>query len=228
MRSTSILVLGDGSLWLDLIAESLKSRGCFVYLTNAAEENLEELARVFDLVILKLPKGGSHRLAMLKGLGRETKLIILSEEMKLPVEAYQLAVADYIFLPCRLRELQRRIFLVLPGLKNRPPSLWRQLNPCNRRRFNKLVIMLQESVARLQSPAANMPDASQPGKERGDESLDNVYPKTWYSLEMVAITKGYINCLQRIKSLSVAKRQKQQKIVLNKIRSSLFRIKCLY
>jgi K+-sensing histidine kinase KdpD len=72
--------------------------------------------KYFDLVIVKLNGRQSDYLAalgMLPELNPEAKLIIMGEETRFPVEAFEIKADDYIFMPCRPVEVWRRIMSCL-------------------------------------------------------------------------------------------------------------------
>ena len=71
-------------------------------------------------MIVKLQGKNADAPALLnavKDLNPEARLIILGEDARLPVEAFQLTVDDYILLPCRPVEVWRRITSCLKALR---------------------------------------------------------------------------------------------------------------
>jgi len=158
MKSAKILMVYEGLPVLTLIAGALESQGHRVTVIRNGRCNAAALARKsFDLAILKL-SGGSQASALLQRLKPRTKLIILSEDQKLPEEAYRREVAVYIFLPCRPAEIWRRIGECMEGLTPRPafPKGNIQLHPVNRRVYQKLVSIFTEMATSIASLAVNM------------------------------------------------------------------------
>ena len=125
MRPEDILIVNDGSPFLKTIGLLLADKGHRTCVTNSPSEALGELARkYFRLVIVKLQEKTADSLALLKAvkdLNPKARLIILGEDARLPVEAFQIAVEDYILLPCRPVEVWRRITSCLKALRA-PPS----------------------------------------------------------------------------------------------------------
>ena len=113
MRPEDILIVNDGSPFLKTIGLILADKGHRTCVTDTPSEALGELARkYFRLVIVKLQGKTADSPALLhavKDLNPQARLIILGEDPRLPVEAFQLAVDDYILLPCRPVEVWRRI-----------------------------------------------------------------------------------------------------------------------
>ena len=126
MRPEDILIINDGSPFLKTIGLILADKGHRTCVTNDPLEARTELARkYFRLVIVKLQgEKPSRSLALLNAvqdLNPEARLIILGEDARLPVEAFQSAVDDYILLPCRPVEVWRRITSCLKALRVPPP-----------------------------------------------------------------------------------------------------------
>ena len=81
-----------------------------------------------------------------KDLNPEARLIILGEDARLPVEAFQLAVDDYILLPCRPVEVWRRITSCLKALQGAaaPEAVQGKLNATNGRALTKLSLLFHD------------------------------------------------------------------------------------
>ena len=120
MRPEDILIVNDGSPLLKTIGLLLAEKGHRTCVTDSPLEALAELARkYFRLVIVKLQEKNADSPALLnavKDLNPAT-LIILGDDACLPLEAFQLAVDDYILLPCRPVEVWRRITSCLKALQ---------------------------------------------------------------------------------------------------------------
>ena len=150
MRPEDILIVNDGSPFLKTIGLILADKGHRTCVTDSPSEALAELARkYFRLVIVKLQGKTADSPALLnavKDLNPEARLIILGEDARLPVEAFQLAVDDYILLPCRPVEVWRRItgcLKALPGAAA-PEAVQGKLNATNGRVLTKLSLLFHD------------------------------------------------------------------------------------
>ncbi len=150
MRPEDILIVNDGSPFLKTIGRILASKGHRTCVTDSSLEALAELTKkYFRLVIVKLPGKTADSPALLnavKDLNPEARLIILGEEERLPVEAFQLAVDDYILLPCRPVEVWRRITSCLKALRGAaaPGAVQGKLNVTNGRVLTKLSLLFHD------------------------------------------------------------------------------------
>ena len=150
MRPEDILIVNDGSPFLKTIGLLLADKGHRTSVTNSPPEALGELARkYFRLVIVKLQGETADSLALLKAvkdLNPKARLIILGEDACLPVEAFQIAVEDYLLLPCRPVEVWRRItgcLKALPGTAA-PEAVQGKLDAINRRGLTKLSLIFHD------------------------------------------------------------------------------------
>jgi DNA-binding response OmpR family regulator len=121
LRPEDILIVNDGSTFLKTIGLILADKGHRTCVTDSPLVALAELARnYFRLVIVKLQGKTADSPALLnavKDLNPEARLIILGEDPRFPVEAFKLAVDDYLLLPCRPVEVWRRIAGCLKALR---------------------------------------------------------------------------------------------------------------
>ena len=144
MEQAKILVINDGSALFYGMAGLLESKGFSTKVTETAAEALETLSACwFDLVIMKLHSGQTDRAALLpkiKELCPKAKLIIMSDQATLPVEAYEVAVDDYIIRSCSAADLWRQIFSCLERITDKPviSPLEEKLNPIDRQDLNRL------------------------------------------------------------------------------------------
>ena len=150
MRPEDILIVNDDSPFLKTIGLILAEKGHRTCVTNTPSEALAELARkYFRLVIVKLQGETADSLALLKAvkdLNPRARLIILGEDARFPVKAFQLAVDDYILLPCRPVEVWRRItgcLKALPGAAA-PEAVQGKLNAANERVLTKLSLLFHD------------------------------------------------------------------------------------
>ena len=100
-------------------------------------------------MIVKLQEKNADSPALLnavKDLNPEATLIILGDDACLPLEAFQLAVDDYILLPCRPVEVWRRITSCLKALQGAaaPEAVQGKLNVTNGRALTKLSILFYD------------------------------------------------------------------------------------
>jgi signal transduction histidine kinase len=150
LRPEDILIVNDGSPFLKTIGLILADKGHRTCVTDSPLEALAELARkYFRLVIIKLPGKTADSPALLnavKNLNPEARLIILGEDARLPVEAFQLAVDDYILLPCRPVEVWRRITSCLKAPRGAAVSeaVQGKLNATNGRALTKLSLLFHD------------------------------------------------------------------------------------
>jgi signal transduction histidine kinase len=150
LRPEDILIVNDGSTFLKTIGLILADKGHRTCVTDSPLEALAELARkYFRLVIVKLPgktAGSPALLNAVKDLNPEVRLIILGEDARLPVEAFKLAVDDYILLPCRPVEVWRRItscLKAIPGAADQE-AVQGKLNAANGRVLTKLSLLFHD------------------------------------------------------------------------------------
>jgi DNA-binding response OmpR family regulator len=177
MELSRILLINDRSVLLCTIAKLLESKGFKARLTDTTEEALERLsAGFFHLVILKLHRGQIDRLAllhMIKELCPGAKLIIMTDQTPLPLDAYEVEVDDCIIMPCRSSDLWRRIFRCLNGTTDKPiPSPSEKgSNTISRQNYHKLGLMFHDIRGSMVSITAGMKLLVRRSKGRlGDES----------------------------------------------------------
>lgn len=150
MKPEDILIVNDGSPFLKTIGLLLADKGHRTSVTNRPSEALGELARkYFRLVIVKVQAKTADSLALLKAvkdLNPKARLIILGEDACLPVEAFQIAVKDYILLPCRPVEVWRRITSCLKAPRGAavPEAVQGKLDAINRRGLTKLSLLFHD------------------------------------------------------------------------------------
>jgi signal transduction histidine kinase len=150
LRPEDILIINDGSPFLKTIGLILAQKGNRTCVTESPSEALAELTRkYFRLVIIKLQGKAVDAPALLnavKDLNPKARLIILGEDAQLPVEVFQIAVDDYILLPCRPVEVWRRITSCLQALRGAAASgaVQGKLNVTNGRVLSKLSLLFHD------------------------------------------------------------------------------------
>jgi DNA-binding NtrC family response regulator len=128
MVSEEILIVNDGSLLLKMVGGLLENKGYQLSLTDSPEEALALLnSRNIILAVIKLNGQQADRLALLhmvKELDAGTRLIIMGDQARLPVEAFEVEADDYLILPCRSAEVWRRLTSYLE-----PPASQSDVSP---------------------------------------------------------------------------------------------------
>lgn len=115
MAKYDILLVGDGTNLLRTIGWVLEYKGFAVKATASPEAALEALVKKnYDLVIGKLTTDDREVLDILdraKRLNPEVKVMVISAngEAVFPLEAYEVAIDDYILMPISPTELWRRV-----------------------------------------------------------------------------------------------------------------------
>jgi signal transduction histidine kinase len=123
MAKYDILLIGDGTSFLQTIGWVLEYKGFAVNVTTTPEAALEALVRKnYDLVVVQLIPNcleGLDILKRAKRLNPETKVMIVSgnNDAIFPMEAYKIEVDDYILMPVSPTELWRRVNHCLEGRK---------------------------------------------------------------------------------------------------------------
>jgi signal transduction histidine kinase len=150
LRPEDILIVNDGTPVLKTIGLLLADKGYRTCVTDSPLEARAELAKkYFRLVIVKLPGKTADSPALMnavKDLNPEARLIILGEDARLPMEAFKLAVDDYILLPCRPVEVWRRITDCMKALLGAadPEAIQGNLNAANGRVLTKLSLLFHD------------------------------------------------------------------------------------
>ena len=199
MRPEDILIVNDGSPFLKTIGLILADKGHRTCVTNSPSEALGELARkYFRLVIVRLQgkaAGSPALLKAVKDLNPKARLIILGEEARLPVEAFQIAVEDYILLPCRPVEVWRRItgcLKALPGAAA-PKAVQGKLNATNGRVLTKLSLLFHDLRSGLVSQQAALRLARRRAQGQLDADMDQLLEDAGKKADgLQALLEGYL------------------------------------
>jgi signal transduction histidine kinase len=154
MAKFEILLLGDSSHLFRTIAWVLEYKGYAVKAAASPEAAIEALVKKnYDLVITKLSANEHDGLDVLKRarkLNPRVKVMVIAgaHDLVLPLEAYQIAIDDYILMPVSPAELWRRVNGCLESLEivdlkpSRPAA--QAATPVNERVWNRLMIMLHD------------------------------------------------------------------------------------
>ncbi|MEW6388184.1 MAG: response regulator [Thermodesulfobacteriota bacterium] len=123
MAGYEILLLDDGSEVFTRLSWTLKRAGYKVTATETGEPVINRRnIDYFDLLITRASNGSSDFMEIVKNFKKfnpRTQVILLSGDYErvFPLAAYEMAVDDYIFMPCAFGELRRRLSACLAGLK---------------------------------------------------------------------------------------------------------------
>jgi two-component system, sensor histidine kinase and response regulator len=119
MTRYDILLIGDGTRFLQTIRWVLEYQGYSVKTTDSPEAALEALVRKnYDLVVAQVSATNLEGLDLLeraKRLNPAVKVMVVSanHDAVFPLEAYEIDVDDYILMPVSPAELWRRVKLCL-------------------------------------------------------------------------------------------------------------------
>jgi DNA-binding NarL/FixJ family response regulator len=110
MSGYTVLMLAEDAHLYRKLERVLEHEGCRV-LRDASQV---EAVRHFDLILTQVNRDGGEELAVLKQVKRlhpQVRVVLCTRdgETAFPLEAYQLEADDYLFMPCRLAELRRRV-----------------------------------------------------------------------------------------------------------------------
>jgi signal transduction histidine kinase len=200
MEQAKILVINDGSSLFYGMAGLLESKGFRTKVTETAAEALGTLsACLFDLVIMKLHSGQTDRVALLpkiKELCPKAKLIIMSDQAALPVEAYEVAVDDFIIMTCSSAQLWRQIFSCLESITYKPlispPE--ERLNPVNRQALNRLGIMFHDIRGSMVAITAGLKLLMRRSKGSLGEDSDKLLEVTFNKAKtLISMTEDFFN-----------------------------------
>ena len=199
MEQAKILLINDGSSLYYGMAGLLESKGFGTKLTETVEEALGTLsASLFDLVIIKLHPGQTDRVALLpkiKELCPRAKLIIMSDQATLPIEAYEVAVDDYIIMPCSSAHLWRQIFSCLKSITDKPViSPNEERNSLNQQAANRLGIMCHDIRGSMISITAGLKLLMRRTKGSLEEDSDKLLEETFNKAKtLISITEDFLN-----------------------------------
>jgi DNA-binding response OmpR family regulator len=121
MARFDILLISDGTNFLQTIGWLLEYKGFAVETTTSPEAALEALVRKnYDLVVAKLTTDDLEGLDILKRAKRlnpEVKVMVVSgnHDNIFPLEAYDIEADDYLLMPLSPPELWRRVSRCLEG-----------------------------------------------------------------------------------------------------------------
>jgi len=164
MRDPEILLIDDDPRSLKAIGWALEYKGYQVTSAPDGPSAMKVLeSQNFDLVMAKLNGKKAGTLAALskaREVHPDIRVILLSNDhsQTFPVEAYDLDVDDYIFKPCRLADLYRRVGKSLEKLeiKRRQTRHQKQLRDINESMLNMLMIMSHDIRGSLVSMGATL------------------------------------------------------------------------
>lgn len=199
MEKAKILLINDGSSLYYGMAGLFESKGFRTKLTETVEKALGTLsACLFDLVIIKLHSGQTDRVALLpkiKELCPRAKLIIMSDQATLPVEAYEVEVDDYIIMPCSSVQLWRQIFSCLKSITDKAVmSPNEERNSLNQQAVNRLGIMCHDIRGSLVSITAGLTLLMRRTKGSLGEDSDKLLEGTFNKAKtLISMTEDFFN-----------------------------------
>jgi DNA-binding response OmpR family regulator len=206
-RPIEVLLVGEDSPVRNFIGSALDSQGCRVSQTDDTGALSALAAKTFDLLILALAKSQTDGQVLLQRLSPRTELIILSEGTRLPSEAYEVEVADYIFLPCRPAEIRRRILSALARLQVKSTARQTEalLKQINQRVYDKIAHTTHHINASLQAITSGMEELHQMIGNTNDMELDRICQETYNQfLNVTAVTRNFTNALAKTRSSNIS------------------------
>lgn len=179
MTGYTMLMLTDNSLLYQRLGWVMENNGCRVLKAGAAETLLEaSRTRELDLILARTTRKGGEALAVLKQAKRlqpRVRVILCSgdRETAFPPEAYELEVDEYLFMPCTLAKLCRRVAGALKRPPGKPPGLAvaSRFAPLNRRVWEKSRPVLDFFRYNLGSCSLALKTMSKTPGAKGDEKL---------------------------------------------------------
>lgn len=199
MVQAKILLINDGSSLYYGMAGLFESKGFGTKVAETVEEALGTMsACLFDLVIMKLTPGQPDRVALLpkiKELCPRVKLIIMSDQATLPIEAYEVAVDDYIIMPCSSSHLWGQIFSCLQSTMNEPViSSNEERNSPSQQAVNRLGIMCHDIRGSMISITAGLKLLMRRTKGSLGEGTDKLLEETFNKAKtLISITEDFLN-----------------------------------
>lgn len=115
MAVKEILLVDEKAPIISTIGFILQSKGHLVMLAPDAETAYEDLDNYYiDLILVYLTGDEKDKLDLLRRAKRnfsQSKVMVManSKKMRLPIEAFQVEVDDYLFMPLSTQELCRRV-----------------------------------------------------------------------------------------------------------------------
>ncbi|RJR47998.1 MAG: response regulator [Deltaproteobacteria bacterium] len=116
MTGYTVLMLTDDSHLFRKLELILAHKGCRVLRDTTQVEGIHILQ--LDLILVQVSRKSGEELVVLKQVKRlhpQVRVVLCSRdgEWAFPLEVYQLDADDYLFIPCRLMELWRRVVACL-------------------------------------------------------------------------------------------------------------------
>jgi signal transduction histidine kinase len=200
MRPMEILMIGPETPLLYTIGKALEAAGLYVRLAPSWAEAREELTLAdYALALVKLPLAegqDADALRLIKELHPDVKLLVLSENERLPLAAFELEVDDYLIMPCRPAELRRRILACLRRGKvvSEEATQQAKLNAINQRVLSKLGLMFHDIRSSLVSIDAGMRLLKRRADGKVGEDYDQLLAATQSKTEkLLSVTEEFLN-----------------------------------
>ena len=131
----------------------------------------------------------------IKELCPRAKLIIMSDQATLPIEAYEVEVDDYIISPCNSEELWRQIFSCLMSITDKPDiSPNEERNSLNQQAVNRLGIMFHDIRGSMISITAGLKLLMRRTKGSLGEDSDKLLEGTFNKAKtLISMTEDFFN-----------------------------------
>jgi len=205
MRPGEILFIDDSSRLLRASGGLLRSQGYLARVVDTAEQALEQLStRFFHLVVATLNAEPIDRVAVLqtvKELSPATRLIIISNNGRLPLDAFRIEVDDYIIMPCRSADFWQRIFQCLHVARTEPAPAEERSAVSNYGALQKLSVAFREMRRSLVAVAAGMKQVGKMAEGGENEDLAVVFHDTQAKIgQLISLTEGFTKIISNAHS----------------------------
>jgi signal transduction histidine kinase len=119
----------------------------------------------------------------------------MSDQAALPVEAYEVAVDDFIIMTCSSGQLWRQIFSCLERITYKPViSPEESLNPVNRQALNRLGIMFHDIRGSMVSITAGLKLLLRRNKGSLEQDSDKILEETFNKANtLISMTEDFFN-----------------------------------
>jgi len=201
-------MLAEDSYLYRKLGQVLEHKNCRVLRDASQVETIP--IRQIDLILVQVNRGDGKELSILKQVKRvhpQVKVVLCSRdgETAFPLEAYQLEVDDYLFMPCRLAELWRRVTACL----KRPPGKSSYLPPAppgvhvSRTLREKSQRMVEPFRYNLGSSTSTLKTLINATESRPDEKFMAKIHEVSARLEVLQeMVEGFLQGLSRMEALA--------------------------
>lgn len=208
MSGYTVLMLAEDAHLYRKLGRVLEHEGCRV-LKDAIQVEAAHI-RQFDLILAQVNRNGGEELAVLKQVKRlhpQVRVVLCTRdgEKAFPLEAYQLEADDYLFMPCRLAELWRRVAACLkrtPGKsKDLPAAPW--FAPINGAFLERLKRVFHFIGYNLDSTTTALKPLIKATESRADEKFVAQIHEMSARLEVLQeMTDGFLHGISRMEAVA--------------------------